>query len=99
MHPRYEVTPENMKKRNESFTKFRRMDHEIILREDAVDVEIKNSIPVETRKCKFLEESDELWAFKYYSYFACEAECLAEKKLEICNCSDTLIGFSKRKKN
>lgn len=55
------------------------------------------SIPIDSRKCKFADENEGLWAFKHYSYSSCLMQCNVEKKMRRCNCTDKLIGYSEGK--
>lgn len=75
----------------------KRHEYKILLHEEFIDPNVKHLIPFEWRKCKFPEETDGMWSFNFYSETACRAQCFAGIKMEICNCTDTVIGFSSSK--
>lgn len=51
-----------------------------------------NNLPRSSRRCKFPDETEGLWAFPYYSYSVCIAQCKVEQKMKLCNCTDKFIG-------
>lgn len=59
---------------------------------DEVADEDVRGIPIESRGCRFPDETEGMWAFTYYSYTACLAQCIVKKKMELCNCTDVIIG-------
>lgn len=62
-----------------------------LLTEEFSDEDVRE-IPMESRTCRFPDETEGMWAFKYYSYTACRWQCRVDKSIELCNCSNYVIG-------
>ena len=75
----------------------------IILNVQAMEIipsENLKSLPIESRNCRFPEETDNLEIFKTYSQSACEFEFLLKKAREACKCTPWFIPHpSKEKKH
>lgn len=69
---------------------------EYLVIDEVADDEVK-TLPVDSRGCRFPDENDLLWAFPYYSYSACIAQCRVEAKMKFCNCTDRIVGESRGK--
>lgn len=87
------------RKSGRRYTTLGRIEYTMNLLQDVADENFKYSVPLSWRKCRFTEETDGLWAFKYYSNTACVAQCYVVRKLKFCNCTDFLAGYSKSKYN
>lgn len=53
----------------------------------------------DSRRCRFAFENESMWAFKYYSYSACIAQCVLERKMELCKCNDVYAAVNAGKLN
>ena len=74
----------------------------IILNVQAMEIkpsETLKSLPIESRKCRFPEETDNLEIFKTYSQSACEFEYLLKKASEACRCTPWFIPHPSKKKH
>lgn len=78
---------------SDSRYQFDKYVYSILIEDEASDDDV-HQIPIDSRRCKFPEESEGLWTFRHYSYEACISQCRMQRKIELCNCTDKQVGYA-----